>query len=232
MNRPSFMRRQAFTLIELLVVITIIGSLVALLFPVLSGIRERARRTSCLSNLHQLTLAWLAYATDNNGKLVCNRGGMTNAWVGADSDTNCIQNGTLYRYANNPRIYRCPTDQSTRLVNYSISCHVGYGSEDGGAAVQLNLIANPPKTMVFVEEWDPRAAYAPMGCWNLSHPADWYDSPAVWHRDGTSFSFADGHAEYWVWQDPGWLSKNQGCHGFGIENQNDFDRARNAYLGQ
>ena len=44
----------AFTLIELLVVIAIIAILAAMLFPVLTSVRESARRTRCQSNLRQI----------------------------------------------------------------------------------------------------------------------------------------------------------------------------------
>lgn len=56
----------AFTLIELLVVIGIIAVIAAVLFPVFAGIRERGRRTQCLSNERQLGMAILQYAGDNN----------------------------------------------------------------------------------------------------------------------------------------------------------------------
>ena len=53
--------RKGFTLIELLVVIAIIAILAAILFPVFAKAREKARQTTCTSNLKQLSLAMLQY---------------------------------------------------------------------------------------------------------------------------------------------------------------------------
>lgn len=57
--------RGGFTLIELLVVIGIIAVIAAILFPVFAGIRERGRRTQCLSNERQLGMAIMQYVQDN-----------------------------------------------------------------------------------------------------------------------------------------------------------------------
>jgi len=56
--------RRGFTLIELLVVIAIIAILAAILFPVFSQARDKARQTTCLSNAKQVSLAVLQYQQD------------------------------------------------------------------------------------------------------------------------------------------------------------------------
>ncbi len=56
--------RRGFTLIELLVVIAIIAILAAILFPVFARAREKARQTSCLSNIKEIGLAELMYVGD------------------------------------------------------------------------------------------------------------------------------------------------------------------------
>jgi prepilin-type N-terminal cleavage/methylation domain-containing protein len=65
MIRPR--SRLGFTLIELLVVIAIIAILAAILFPVFAQVREKARQTSCLSNLKQLGTAMQMYVSDHDG---------------------------------------------------------------------------------------------------------------------------------------------------------------------
>jgi len=69
------MKHHAFTLIELLVVIAVIAVLMAILMPALQRAKEQGKRTVCHGNLKNLTLAWLMYIDENDGKLVNGAGG-------------------------------------------------------------------------------------------------------------------------------------------------------------
>ena len=73
--------REGFTLIELLVVVAIIAILAALLLPALSAAREKARRTSCMSNLQQIGKAFMSYGGDYSGYAPCSPG-----WMGPEFD--------------------------------------------------------------------------------------------------------------------------------------------------
>jgi len=139
-QRP-YLTRGGFTLIELLVVIAIISILAAILFPVFASAREKARQTSCASNLKQLGEAASMYSDDfdeftpgcadgPNGK------GVTGGWV---YDTNYVDGtaagnanatssfdvtqGSLYGYVKNKQVYVCPDDSQGQIngLSYAIN---------------------------------------------------------------------------------------------------------------
>ncbi len=67
MRKPR--RHSGFTLIELLVVVSIIAVLASLLLPAIGVVRTMAQRTTCASNLRQLTVTTFTYMQDNQGLL-------------------------------------------------------------------------------------------------------------------------------------------------------------------
>ena len=60
--------KSKFTLIELLVVIAIIGILASLLMPALAKAKEKSKRVVCANHLHQLSVAFISYAQDYDGR--------------------------------------------------------------------------------------------------------------------------------------------------------------------
>ncbi len=120
--------REAFTLIEVLVVVAIIALLVAILLPSLNSARKNTRRTICLSNLHQISVALMSYAADHKSsppRWMPYRGEQVTdgvaLWVyNADTRTgHATRLGMLYpRYVGkNENLFYCPDARYNRLLS-------------------------------------------------------------------------------------------------------------------
>jgi prepilin-type N-terminal cleavage/methylation domain-containing protein len=141
-RKTKIVNPKGFTLIELLVVIAIIALLLALLFPVLRSAREAGQRAVCLSNLRQLTLAWLAYAEEHDGALVYGKMGTRTmskrrngvittvtlkSWAGSAFSASSTRaeliadpnKGALWPWIKDVDIYRCPRIQVDNLLTYA-----------------------------------------------------------------------------------------------------------------
>jgi prepilin-type N-terminal cleavage/methylation domain-containing protein/prepilin-type processing-associated H-X9-DG protein len=158
--------RRGFTLIELLVVIAIIAILAALLLPSLAKAKQQSQGIKCVSNLKQLTVAWVMYNGDNKDYFVLN--GNTEdspagtisgpdpnddlQWCPARMDQGSpvqgeqtsipwIQAGLLYPYVGSPGPYHCPADPST-YNNGNVS-YQGGGGTNRTRSMSMNAWVNP-----------------------------------------------------------------------------------------
>ena len=198
-----YRRRKGFTLIELLVVIAIIAILAAILFPVFARAREKARQSSCQSNLKQVVLAWLMYVQDYNEMLLPAYISGMGQWP-----------QHLYPYMKNWQIYQCPSNYPIRAypnwdISYTINNYVAglYGLTTLGGINGYPNIEAPAETCVFAERWrldlPSRVGYYITGesgtesgvLDNVLHPC------CFLHNDTMNVAFCDGHVKT---MKPGW----------------------------
>lgn len=222
--------RKAFTLLELLVTISIIGILAALIFPVLSRAKEKARRVACLSNMKQFGIAFELYGGDHADSVLPNKDGQNVplgqtwvqgwlGWPGPDC-TNMlyIQQSLVGPYLQTPRVWHCPaaSDPSVagvtmpRVRTVSLNCFMGALTNEPGVSCyrHLSQISEPPPSsaLVFVDERIDTindGSFAMEWNFNEQQPGGWIlrDKPTAVHNGAANLTFADGHAELHRWLD-------------------------------
>jgi len=150
-------RKSAFTLIELLVVIAIIAILAAILFPVFATAREKARQTSCASNLKQLGLAYIQYVQDYDENFPCGTNYTTaNAWGGAPG---LGWAGEIYPYVRSVGAFACPDDPTTQgsgtpttyPVSYAENMFLTGSNAFPGESTAMTKLIAPSLTVVLME---------------------------------------------------------------------------------
>jgi len=104
--------RSGFTLIELLVVIAIIAILASILFPVFAQAREKARQTSCLNNIKQITLGLIQYQQDYDETVPFNRecSNPGSTYVCTSGRAILGWDDLIDPYVKNHQVFKCPSD--------------------------------------------------------------------------------------------------------------------------
>ena len=130
-----------FTLIELLVVIAIIAILAAILFPVFAKAREKARQTSCSSNMKQILLGWSMYCQDYDERIMpySFATNTTGANDGSSGGYPCVWTSVLQPQIKNTQVLKCPSD--THDISYTYNAEIPRVTGAGGnrpiAGIQL-----------------------------------------------------------------------------------------------
>jgi prepilin-type N-terminal cleavage/methylation domain-containing protein/prepilin-type processing-associated H-X9-DG protein len=217
-------RQYGFTLIELLVVIAVIAIVAAVLFPVFSAAREKARQVSCISNIQQLGKATMMYAQDFDetyplGLISCSQGGyFWTEWTGQTGDRPCsgfqlTWMDLLYPYVRNWSIYHCP---STRFAHanfapigtprdrveysYGVSFYFSRLYDTYTGTWRQPPTTRPTLSLHEVIRPEEKVYIADSaGGYNGQTPYPWLyiDSIQFRHINGVNIGFADGHARWY-----------------------------------
>ncbi|MEI6500020.1 MAG: DUF1559 domain-containing protein [Armatimonadota bacterium] len=168
--------RKGFTLIELLVVIAIIAILAAILFPVFAKAREKARQSSCSSNVKQIMLGLLQYCQDYDETTPGQWKGIASAgdWCypnptyGGDTagGTRLAWSDLLMPYIKNTQIFNCPSHPGGSLLSptagiYQLAYGYGIGTGQGtagncpdqGTGSKIATYPSPSTTPKIADSW-------------------------------------------------------------------------------
>ncbi len=117
-----------FTLIELLVVIAVIAIIAAILFPVFARAREKARQTSCASNLKQLGLAIAQYTQDYDEIYPLAY------YSSLQTQADVTWRGLTFPYTKSAALYSCPSNPygtgNSNTAGDDGQFHVSYGANE------------------------------------------------------------------------------------------------------
>ncbi len=201
------MTRRGFTLIELLVVIAIIAILAAILFPVFARAREKARQTSCLSNVKQIGLGIKMYAGDYDEKFYvhCPQDSGRNG-------SNCQLIGIM-PYVKNDQIYACPSFGRTNRMGGRLhddgvttlpSVPRSYGFNMGLDWKSLAQVQYPAECIMMTDSTNvamridccATGYLAPVPRGSCCQTRAVYGRVAPRHNEGANHCFVDGHAKW------------------------------------
>lgn len=199
------MQRKGFTLIELLVVIAIIAILAAILFPVFAKAREKARQSTCTSNLKQIMTSLNMYGQDYDERFPSGPNwGSPDPWV--------LWPDMLQPYVKSLDVYVCPSNGG-QLAGKVVAYHgvnypkfPTYAVTDAfqtAPGVTLAEIPSPASKWFIGDSNHPNSGNAAgwftasmCNQWTCGALASATRIPQVPHSDGLNFGYVDGHVKW------------------------------------
>ena len=203
--------KRGFTLIELLVVIAIIAILAAILFPVFARAREKARQTSCLSNMKQLALGKLMYLQDYDERFgresfyyygdIAMGESYARAWFGDYTQP----------YVMNRNILECPSyswtyssyrsDWGPYVGSYAfinINRDANHSSVTSLSGARMAVVEAPAETIMLIESRSVQIFTGSTADLRLLDIKDGGSSERVRraHNEGFNVAYCDGHAKW------------------------------------
>ncbi|HEY3283859.1 MAG TPA: prepilin-type N-terminal cleavage/methylation domain-containing protein [Armatimonadota bacterium] len=204
--RSEGRRSSGFTLIELLVVIAIIAILAAILFPVFAKARERARISSCSSNMNQIGKGLYTYLGEWDGAYPMNRlpdKTHTNISTASGLDGSTISwKNQLRSYVKSLDVYKCPSNPKADTMDHTGIFPVSYAYNGGrfweyvqgsgyGPRYESD-VPEPSETLFILETQDP--CCPDQGPWQLNQGENLKN--ILWaHGNVHNWLFADTHAK-------------------------------------
>lgn len=210
--------KRGFTLIELLVVIAIIAILAAILFPVFARAREKAKQSSCLSNVKQIGMGILMYIQDSDERLP------VKWWYYQHSPGVAYPLNTNYMtwaeviapYVKNDQLFMCPdyAPAQNQMPYTTFPCAYNYNgampqyagdyTTAGLDYAPMGDIKAPATTVMIYDGWTMDSWWYPADQAALisGNPGTQNFTTAYWnivkrHNDGCNQCYVDGHGK-WV----------------------------------
>jgi prepilin-type processing-associated H-X9-DG protein len=184
-----------------LVVIAIIAILAAILFPVFAKAREKARQTSCLSNVKQIGLSFMMYCQDYDETLPLSHYPTAAAEL--------YYPAILVPYMKNSQIWRCPSrgvpygDPAYLMgayAHYGMSCQIyRYGDQfTRSCSSPVSTLATLDPAAEFVVFGEGSSHQPDLGVGSARISGGWHEYYNVFpHNGGRNLVLGDGHAKWY-----------------------------------
>ncbi|MDD4180957.1 MAG: DUF1559 domain-containing protein [Victivallaceae bacterium] len=220
-NKQKSCKPLSFTLIELLIVIAIIAILAAMLLPALNKAREKARASSCVSNLKQLGQALPMYCDDQADYLPQVYAGYARGLIKLSGVW--YSYGLFYseKYITNEKVLYCPSSNQdkTKFGAYDGQWGMGLGEAarymggylsrgPGFNSYSPNHLLNHGLKLSSLGHKINRGFFTDHG------PSYQGEDRATGHKGGYNILYSDSHIKWF--SDPNGILKSTGDGGINL----------------